>query len=179
MPLRKARSYSKKRVVPFTRVSKKRQKSYIKTVPPQKIMKFNMGNYGLLKKGKLPHKLTVRSAEKIQIRHNALESSRQYMNRQMHKEFSGQFYFIVVPYPHHIQRENKMIAGAGADRLQTGMQQAYGKSSGKAALLKKGSRIFEVYLRNPTEVMFARKLIKQIKSKLPGQITVEETIEKK
>jgi len=34
--LRKATAYSKKKVLPFTRVSKRRQKSYIKTVPPQK-----------------------------------------------------------------------------------------------------------------------------------------------
>jgi len=42
-PLRKATAYSKKKVLPFTRVSKRKQKSYIKTVPPQKIVKFDMG----------------------------------------------------------------------------------------------------------------------------------------
>ena len=41
--LRKANAYSKRIVVPFTRVSKRRQKSYIKVVPPQKIVKFTMG----------------------------------------------------------------------------------------------------------------------------------------
>lgn len=35
--LRKANAYSKKKVVPYTRVSKKKSKSYVKTVPHQKI----------------------------------------------------------------------------------------------------------------------------------------------
>ena len=42
--LRKANAYSKRIVVPFTRISKKKNKAYIKTVPPQKIVKFTMGN---------------------------------------------------------------------------------------------------------------------------------------
>ena len=50
--LRKATAYSKKKVVPFTRVSKKRQKSYIKTVPPQKIVKFQMVKPKLFNDGK-------------------------------------------------------------------------------------------------------------------------------
>ncbi|GAJ22481.1 unnamed protein product, partial [marine sediment metagenome] len=38
--------------------------------------------------------------------------------------------------------------GAGADRMQTGMQLAYGKSAGKAAILKSGSKIFFVAVIN-------------------------------
>ena len=41
MALRKASAYSKKKVLPYTRVSKRRQKSFIKTVPNQKIVKSN------------------------------------------------------------------------------------------------------------------------------------------
>ncbi|HUS50700.1 MAG TPA: hypothetical protein VMZ91_11075, partial [Candidatus Paceibacterota bacterium] len=73
--LRKASAYSKKKVVPYTRVSKRRQKSFIKTVPPQKIVKFTMGKEPLFNKGKLPHCLTMISTEKVQIRHNAFEAS--------------------------------------------------------------------------------------------------------
>ena len=174
MALRKAASYSKKKVVPFTRVSKKRQKSYIKTVPPQKIVKFNMGNKNLFDKGKLPYTLTVLSKEKVQIRHNALEACRQYINKKIHKETNGVYLFNVIPFPHHIQRENKMLTGAGADRMQTGMQLAYGKSIGKAAILKPGSKIFYLALPNQKATSFARKTIKQVKSKLPGQIKIIE-----
>ena len=51
--LRKANAYSKKKVTPFTRVSKRRQKSFIKVVPPQKIVKFEMGKTKEFKKGKI------------------------------------------------------------------------------------------------------------------------------
>ena len=170
--LRKASAYSKKKVTPFTRVSKKRQKSFIKTVPHQKIVKFSMGKEALLKNGKLPHGLTLISTEKVQIRHNALEACRQYINKKLDTELSGQYLFKVIPFPHHVQRENKMLTGAGADRMQTGMQLAYGKSAGKAAILKNGSKIFFVAVPNERAVQLARKTFKQIKSKIPGKTKV-------
>jgi len=170
--LRKAIAYSKKKVVPFTRVSKRRQKSYIKTIPHQKIVKFTMGKEGLYNEGKLPHELTVVSTEKVQLRHNALEACRQYINKKVEKELAGQYVFRVIPFPHHIQRENKMLTGAGADRMQTGMQLSYGKSVGKAAILKKGSKIFFVAVANERAVASTRKVLKQIKAKLPGKTKI-------
>ena len=168
--LRKANAYSKRKVVPFTRVSKKRQKSYIKTVPAQKIVKFTMGKTKLYEQGKLPHELTIISTEKVQLRHNALEACRQYINKKIDKELNGQYFFKILPFPHHIQRENKMLTGAGADRMQTGMQLSYGKSMGKAAILNKGSKIFFIATPTLKGISFARKVIKQVKSKLPGHI---------
>ncbi len=165
--LRKANAYSKKKVVPYTRVSKKRTKSFIKTVPQQKIVKFTMGNQKLLNEGKLPHELIVVAEEKVQLRHNALEACRQFINKKLDKNLSGQYLFRVIPYPHHVQRENKMLTGAGADRMQTGMQLSYGKSMGKAAIIKPGSKIFYVAVPNPKAVEFARKVLKQVKPKLP------------
>ncbi|MFC1710640.1 50S ribosomal protein L16 [Nanoarchaeota archaeon] len=170
--LRKARSYSKKRVVPYTRISKKRQKSFIKTVPPQKIVKFTMGKEQLLNNNKLPHQLTVVSTEKVQIRHNAFEACRQFINKKLDKKFVGQYLFKVIPFPHHVQRENKMLTGAGADRMQTGMQLSFGKSVGKAALLKPGSKIFFIGVADEKGARFARHVIKQVKPKLPGKIKI-------
>jgi len=171
-PLRKATAYSKKKVLAFTRVSKRRQKSYIKTIPPQKIVKFTMGKEGVYNEGKLPYTLTVVSSEMVQIRHNALEACRQFINKKLDTELAGQYLFKVIPFPHHIQRENKMLTGAGADRMQTGMQLAYGRATGKAAILKPGSKIFFVAVPNEKAVMFARKVFRQIRSKLPGKIKV-------
>jgi large subunit ribosomal protein L10e len=170
--LRKATAYSKKKVVPFTRVSKRRQKSYIKTVPHQKIVKFTMGKEDLYNKGKLPHQLISVATEKVQLRHNALEACRQYINKKLDTELGGQYLFKVIPFPHHIQRENKMLTGAGADRMQTGMRAAFGKSAGKAAILKPGSKIFFVGVANERAVVFARKVLKQIKAKLPGKTKI-------
>ena len=176
--LRKATAYSKKKVVPFTRVSKKRQKSYIKTVPHQKIVKFSMGREDLYNQGKLPHQLTVISTEKVQLRHNALEACRQYINKKVDNQLGGQYVFRVIPFPHHIQRENKMLTGAGADRMQTGMQLSYGKAVGKAAILKNGSKIFFVGVPNERAVPGVRKVLKQIKAKLPGKTKILYEIKK-
>jgi large subunit ribosomal protein L10e len=176
--LRKANAYSKRKVVPFTRVGKRRQNAFVKVVPPQKIVKFVMGNEKLSNAGKLPYRLTVVSTENVQIRHNALEACRQYVNKKLDKELSGMYVFRVVPFPHHIQRENKMLTGAGADRMQTGMQLAFGKSMGKAAIMKPESKIFILSLPNPKAVTFAREVIREVKSKLPCKVRVyEEKVE--
>jgi large subunit ribosomal protein L10e len=52
-------------------------------------------------------------------------------------------------YPHVLLRENKMIATAGADRLQEGMRRAFGKSTGLAARIRPGQVIFEAYVTAP------------------------------
>lgn len=172
MALRKASAYSKKKVVPYTRISKKKRKSFIKTVPHQKIVKFTMGNNNMFNSGQLSHHLIVVSKDKIQIRHNALEACRQFVNKKLDKELSGMYLFKIIPFPHHIQRENKMITGAGADRMQTGMQLSFGKASGKAAILKPNSKIFFIAVQNPKAVQFARKVIKQVSPKLPCRIKI-------
>jgi large subunit ribosomal protein L10e len=169
--LRKASAYSRKKVTPYTRVSKKKGKAYIKTVPPQKIVKFTMGT-----KRKYPHAISVVVDDlKVQIRDNALESCRQYINKTIDKVLQGQYIFKVIPFPHHIQRENKMLTGAGADRMQTGMQLAFGKTAGKAAIVKKGSEIFHFETATPKGVKLIRDTVKKIKSKLPCHIKIIHT----
>jgi len=170
--LRKASTYSKMKVLPYTRISRKKSKSYIKVVPPQKIVKFTMGNTSLYNQGAFPHILTVITTENIQIRHNALEAVRQNIHRSLDKDFSGQYYFKVVPFPHHIQRENKMLTGAGADRMQTGMQLSFGKCVGKAALLKKGQKILLLALANEKILIKSRECLRQVKPKLPCHIKI-------
>lgn len=165
--LRKASAYSKMKVVPYTRTSKQKGKAYIKTVPPQSIVKFTMGSEALFDQGKFPYVLTMVSEESGQIRHNALEACRQYINKELDKQFLGQYMFKVVPYPHHIQRENKMLTGAGSDRMQTGMQLSFGKAIGKAALVKANTRVFIIAAASPKAMSVARQLLKTIKSKLP------------
>src|SRR6056297_3127943 len=171
--IRKASAYSKRKVTPFTRTSKRRQKSYIKTIPPQKIVKFEMGKSEMFHDGKLPHVIQVISREDVQIRHNALEASRQYINKKLEKEMNGQYFFKVVQYPHHIQREHKMLTGAGADRMQTGMQLSYGKTVGKATITKKDSLLFMIALPTRRAASFTRKVMKQVNPKLPGKIRMD------
>jgi len=170
--LRKASAYSKRRVVPYTRISKKKNKSFIKAVPPQKIVKFSMGSEDMFNNGKLQHALTLISLEKAQIRHNALEACRQFINKKLDKDLGGQYLFKVIPFPHHVQRENKMLTGAGADRMQTGMQLSFGKTMGKAAIVKPGTRIFFIAAQNPKAVSLVRHTLKQVKPKLPCRTTI-------
>jgi large subunit ribosomal protein L10e len=170
MALRKASAYSKKRFVPYTRTSKRKNKSYIKAIPPQKIVKFAMGDQPGFADEKYPFQLTLITQDDVQIRHNALEACRQFINRKLEIAYPGQFYFRVLKYPHHIQREHRMLTGAGADRMSAGMQLSFGKPMGKAAILKKGEGIFFIALNSQKAVTFTRHLLKQIHSKLPCRL---------
>ena len=167
MALRKASAYSKRKARPFTRNSKKRAKSYIKTVPNSKIVKFKMGDIKGFDKGEYPITLNVSSKENIQIRDNAIEAVRQYLNRFLQVKLGKEFYLEVKIYPHHILRENKMLTGAGADRMQTGMSKAFGKTGGRAALIKPNQLIYLIGVKTPKAETEARKLIKSVKSRMP------------
>ena len=165
--LRRATAYSKKHVVPYTRISKKRQKAYVKAVPPSKIVKFSMGNRETYDAGKFPHVLTLITTEPIQIRQNALEACRQFINKKLDEELAGQYFYRIIPFTHHIQRENKMLTGAGADRTQKGMQLSFGRTIAKAAILRKNDAIMAVYLPTQKAVSYVRHALKQVRSKLP------------
>ncbi len=173
MGLRKASSYSKKHVVPFTRISKQKKYAYAKVVPPKQIVKFIMGNQKANGDGKFPHLLTLVADHNVQIRQNALEACRQFVDRKLFAQINGQYLFRVIPYTHHIQRENKMLTGAGADRTQKGMQLSFGRAIAKAAIVKKGEGIMSVAVANPKAVALVRTLFKQIKSKLPCTTRIE------
>jgi len=166
--LRKAASYSKKKVVPYTRKSKKKSQSYIKTVPPVSIIKYSMGEERAYDEGKFPISLTMISDEKVQIRDSALESCRQSINKKLDTEFKGQYFFKIYPYPHHIQRENKMYSGGSkGERVNTGMQLAFGRALDRAAIVKKGDIIFFIAVLNKKTEQVARKLLKDARVKLP------------
>ena len=47
-------------------------------------------------------------------------------------------------YPHQIVRENPMATGAGADRVQSGMRNAFGKPISVEAIVKKDQRIITI-----------------------------------
>jgi large subunit ribosomal protein L10e len=172
MALRKAASYTKRHVVPYTRVSKQKGKAYIKTVPPQAIVKFTMGSQPLYNQGKFPYKISMIAEQAGQIRNNALEACRQYVNHELEAKYVNQYLFKVLTYPHHIQRENKMLTGAGSDRMQTGMQLSFGKAIGKAALVKPGTVIFFLAFPNQKAMILARELLRRVKPKLPLKMTM-------
>jgi len=88
--------------------------------------------------------LKLVSDGRVQIRHNALEAARVAASKKVQLLGEDNFLLRVIVYPHEILKENKMIATAGADRLQEGMRKAFGKPIGLAARVKQGSVILEL-----------------------------------
>ena len=170
--LRKAGAYSKKYTRPYTRVSKKRTKNFIKTTPQKKTVKFHMGNVNDYKKGKFDTLVKIISREQVQIRDNAIESARQTITRNLEKTIPGQFYFEIKIVPHHILRENKMLTGAGSDRMQTGMQRSFGKTTGRAALVKENQLLFFLAVSGQKQLRVVKETLSSVKSKLPCRVGV-------
>ena len=167
MALRKAVAYSKRYTRPFTRFSKVKSKSYIKTVPQKKLVKMKMGKLKLYEQGQLPFVVKLISKEPAQLRDNAIEAARQYINNKLEKFAKDQFYIEVRIAPHHILRENKMLTGAGSDRMQTGMQLSFGKTMGRAALIAAEQEIFIVAANTEKNAKLAQTLLQKVKAKLP------------
>src|SRR3954468_16763244 len=125
--------------MPFVR------REYIRGKPQNKIARFASGQ----PKNNYDYLLELVVTERIQIRHNSLEAARLAANKTMSQAGDMSFFGRLRVYPHVILRENKMIATAGADRLQEGMRRAFGKSTGLAARITPGQVIFEAYVTAP------------------------------
>ena len=165
---RKALAYSKRKPVVNTRRSRKQQKSYIKAVPPQKIVKFNMGNIKKFEAGKYKIKITLSAEENIQIRDLALEAVRQSLNKDLTKIFPKNFFLRCNCYPHNILRNNRVYSGSSkGERVQTGMKKSFGSPEGRAAIVKKGKPVFTIYFSGENHIPEVRKFIKKVIPKLP------------
>jgi large subunit ribosomal protein L10e len=165
--LRKASAYSKKKTRPYTRKSSKRKRAYIKAVPAIRIVKYNMGNKKDAVAGKHEYVVKLVADEKALMRDNALESCRTIINKTMEKDAPGEFYFVIKVYPHHILRENKTAAGAGADRLSSGMKHSFGITVGRAAIISKGKEIFYISCTTEKVARIARAALAKAKPKVP------------
>jgi len=178
MALRKAGAYSKRYARPYTRKSSKKSQNFIRSVPPQKIVKFKMGEIKGYEGGKFNIILRMISTEHVQIRDNALEATRQYIHKQLEEQIPGQYYFEVRVFPHHVLRENKMLTGAGADRMQKGMAHSFGGTMGRAAFVKAKGEIFLVGVSSEKGRKAVYGVFQRVKSKLPCGIRVHTEIKK-
>ena len=171
--VRKALAYSKRKPVVNTRHSKRQQFSYIKSVPQQKIVKFNMGNPKEFEKGKYKLKLILSTQENIQIRDLALEAVRQTINKDMTKTFQKDFFLRCNVFPHNVLRNNRVYSGASkGERVQTGMRKSFGSTEGRAATLKKGKAIFTAYFNGKEHTPKVRLFFKKATPKLPCKTKV-------
>jgi len=172
MALRKASTYSRKKTRPYTRKSRKKNKAFIKAVPNLKIVKFQMGNINAFNEGKHLYSVRLITEERVLIRDNALEACRMFLNKYLDTKAPGQHYFVVKVYPHHILRENKTAAGAGADRLSSGMSHSFGAPVGRAAIVNPGKEIFFISCVDDKTARIARDALIPVKAKIPGKCRI-------
>ena len=168
MGLRNAKAYSKKYARPYTRKSRIKSKAYIKTIPPQKIVKFYMGNINAFEKGTYTFILRLVSRENVMVRDNAIEASRQVIHKDLENLLPVAYFFAIKKYPHHILRENKMYSGGSkGERVNQGMQQAFGAATGRAAFVSPGETIFLVAFAEKKSISPVRAILDKIRPKLP------------
>jgi len=138
------------------------RKEYARGFPPPKIVKFTMGDT----KATFEVEGQLISTERAQIRHSALEAARVATNRVLIDKLINDYLMIVHPYPHIILRENKMIFGAHADRLQQGMRRSFGTAIGTAAKVEVGQTIITVRVKAGAAET-AKESLKRGSAKLP------------
>lgn len=157
MPLRPGRCYRYLDTPPYTRTE------YIDGAPQPKITKFDMGSPGK----QFSVQIDLVSEERGLIRHNALEAARVMANKYLSATIKDENYHLrVVKYPHHIIRENKMLAMAGADRLQEGMRRAFGKPTGRAAIVDVDDVIMTIWTE-PQFIDAAKEAFRRAAAKIP------------
>jgi large subunit ribosomal protein L10e len=115
----------------------------------------------------------------LQIRNFAIEAGRQSGNRVLEKGIGKTGYRMVVRvFPHHVLRENPLAAGAGADRMSTGMAHSFGKPIGLAAQVLENQTVCQVDCEK-SHIELAKRALKRFSSKLPCKCYVEVVDNKK
>ncbi|MHA2364137.1 MAG: 50S ribosomal protein L16 [Candidatus Hodarchaeales archaeon] len=157
MARRPARCYAKQDRPPYTR------RKFIRGGPEPKIKIFDLGSPGK----DFSVTLGLMSQKKVQISHNALEAARIQVNRFLNESLGREnYHYKICVFPHHIIRENKMMTGAGADRVQDGMRKAFGKPIGSTARVKKGQKILQVRV-DAENFKIAKDALRRAKPKFP------------
>ncbi len=165
MVTKPARMYTKISGPAYTR------REFMGGVPYPKITTFVQGNQN--KEFELEFRLIAE--ESCQIRHVALEAARISVNRKMLEGASAEAYYLQIrPYPHQVIREHKMATGAGADRISSGMRNAFGKPVGTAARVKSGD-IIMVARTTPDKAKKLRDALHKASIKLPTPCKIEIT----
>jgi large subunit ribosomal protein L10e len=154
---------------PYTRVSKYRKKAFIRGSPNIHIVKFDLGNAAK----DFKYKVNLISTTDLNIRHNALESARMTSNKVLETKLGKNAYHMRVKvYPHHVLRENPLAAGAGADRMSTGMSHSFGKPISAAARVFKGQTIFSIGV-DKQNLATAKAALKRASYKMPCKCTIQ------
>ena len=125
-------------------------------------------------KAKFEYRVSLIAQAPVQIRHNALEAARVAANKVLFDALGETGYKIHLRvYPHIILRENRMIATAGADRLQEGMRRSFGKPTGRAARIKAEQSILDIYV-NGNALEPAKHALRVGSTKLPVACVISQ-----
>jgi len=141
---------------------------FCRGVPDSKIMIFDVGRKNAPSE-EFPLCVHLLSREYEQISSEALEAARIVVNKYITK-YAGKdaFHLRVRAHPFHVLRINKMLSCARADRLQTGMRQAYGKPVGLAARVHIGDVLMSVRVKD-AHAKHAVEALRRAKFKFPGR----------
>lgn len=141
---------------------------FCRGVPDAKIMIFDVGRKDA-SSDEFPLCVHLISKEYEQISSESLEAARIVVNKYLTKYTNKDaFHLRVRAHPYHVLRINKMLSCAGADRLQTGMRQAYGKPSGVAARVHIGDVLMSVRTKDGNQ-KHAIEALRRAKFKFPGR----------
>ena len=160
---------------PWTRISKYKKLSYVKTSPHKNIVSFNMGN----PKKKFSHTLNMFVKREMHIRDNAIESARLTSTKLLETNLGLTGYSLQIrKYPHQILREHALATGAGADRFSSGMARSFGDPIGSAVTALRGDLLFTLSL-DKNNLELGKKALKRAASKLPCSCLIEVVDNKK
>merc|ERR1712100_557677 len=141
---------------------------YCRGVPDGKLRIYDLGN----KKASIdsfPNCIHLCSLEKEQISSEALEASRIACNKYIVKSAGKDaFHIRIRVHPFHVLRINKMLSCAGADRLQTGMRGAFGKTYGTVARVNIGQILCSIRCRENVS-KHALESLRRAKYKIAGR----------
>ncbi len=143
-------------------------KKFAPGAPNPKVARFTTGKF----RQDYDFMFKLVSDGRVQIRHNALEAARVAASKKVALLGEENFYLRVITYPHLVTRENKMIATAGADRLQEGMRKAFGKPIGLAARVDIGDTVLELSLKAENYEK-GKEAMKAASTKLPMKTRME------
>jgi len=149
---------------------------YCRGVPDPKIRIFDIGNRRA-PVDKFPSVVHLVSKEKMQIAGEAMEAARITANRYLQRKCGKDGYHCRIRIqPFHVNRINKMLSCAGADRLQTGMRHAWGKPMGTCSRVDIGTCLMSARIRD-NNVADAIEAFRRTGFRFPGkqQIIVGNT----
>ncbi|NVM54522.1 MAG: 50S ribosomal protein L16 [Candidatus Helarchaeota archaeon] len=171
MPRRPWSSYHNIKGKPYVKrwkKTKKGRREYVHGVPDPKIRMFSMGT-----NKDYEYRVILLSDANAQISHLALEAARIAANRQLRNKVGREDYFLrILVYPHHVVREHRMMAFAGADRLQDGMRKAFGKPFATAARVKRDQKLISVKV-NKKHLPIAQHALSGARMKFPQHCHIE------